>query len=204
MRLTHPKRPARAVPVLPVPGLIAACALALPLAACNSGPSVSATNASVSEVKQKVAEAGGGPAATIEPGRWESTTTLRDIDMPAMPNVPPQVKEQMKARMGGAHSYVRCITAEDVKKAFVVDRTEDKNCKFDHFTLAGGKIDAAMNCNRGKEGTMAMTMTGTYAPEAYHMDLTTKAQGMAMGAMTMSMSVDSKRVGACKGTPDES
>ena len=180
-------------------------ALALPpmlfLAGCNKQPEVSATNASTAEVTQKVASATGG--APIEPGRWESTTTVRDLEMPAMPNLPPQVKEQMKTQMAGTHSDIRCVTAEDVQKAFRTDRTSDKNCKFEHFTLSGGKIDAAMACDQGKDGKMKVAMTGNYSAQAYHMDMDSSAEDGRMGKMTIKMSIDAKRVGACKGTPDE-
>lgn len=187
--------------------LIAASALVLPLAACNSGPSVSVKDAKPSEVQEKVAAATGSGGVMVEPGRWEGTMTMHDIEMPNVPNMPPQVKEQMKARMGAARSFVNCVTPEDVKeqKAFFNgENGADKNCKYDHFNLAGGKIDAAMSCNRGEAGKMAMTMTGTYSPDAYHMDMSSKADGPGpMGGMNVRMSVEAKRVGACRGTKDE-
>jgi hypothetical protein len=177
-----------------------ATALALPLAACSKQPEVSATNATPSEVTQKVAATGG---VTIEPGRWEGTTTIHDLEMPNVPNMPPQVKEQMKAQISGSHGFVSCVTADDVKKAFMTDRSSNKNCKFDHFTLSGGRIDAAMSCDQGREGKMNMTMTGAYSAQAYHMDMNSKAEGTREGGMTMKISIDAKRVGVCKGTPDE-
>jgi len=183
----------------PIPALIAA-AFVLPLVACNSGPNVSATNASTKEVAEKVAAANGG-GAMIEPGRWEGSMTMHEMDMPGLP---PEVKAQMKKQLSTAHSFVNCVTEEDVKNQKALYTGDDKNCKYDHFTLGGGKIDAAMTCNRGDGGKMAMAMTGDYSSGSYHMDMNTKAEGAGpMGSMTMKMSVDAKRVGACRGTKDE-
>ena len=190
-------------PSLTAPLLAATAAiLVLPLAACNRGPSVSATNASISEVREKVAAAtGGNGEVMIEPGRWEGTYAMHEMDMPGLP---PAAKEQMKKQMGMERSFVNCVTEEDVKKQKMLYTGDDKSCTYDHFTLGGGKIDATMACNREGAGKMEMTMTGTYSPAAYHMDMAAKAEGGGpMGGMTMKMSVDAKRVGACKGTKDE-
>lgn len=187
---------------IPAPVLALAAALILPLAACNKAPEVSATNATPDEVRAKVAAAGGGDVM-VKPGRWEGTYTMQDMDMPGMP---PQVKEAMKKQMGTARPFVNCVTEEDVKnqKALYTGNNA-KNCKYDHFTLGGGKIDAAMACDAdGQGGKMAMVMNGTYSGDAYHMDMSAKGEGAGpMNGMTMKMSVDAKRVSACTGAKDE-
>lgn len=175
----------------------------IPLAACDSGPTVTATNATQKEVQEKVADAVGGDAQMVEPGRWEGAMTMHEIDIP---NMPAAAKEQMRKEMGGAKSFVSCVTPEDVKaqKAFFTGDEDDKSCKYDHFTLTGGRIDAALSCDQGGRGKMRMTMTGSYAPQSYRMDMASKAEGAApMGAMSMRMTVEAKRVGACRGTKDE-
>jgi len=176
-------------------------AFLLPLAACGSQPTVSATNASTAEVQEQLAAAGDG-AVTLEPGRWEGSMTMHEMDIPG---VPAAVREQMKAQAGAGRSFVNCVTPEDVKeqKALFTGENDDKSCTYDHFTLAGGRIDAALRCNR-PEGRMTMTMAGNYSPQSYKMDLTSKAESTgAAGALSMKMSVEARRVGACKGTPDE-
>ncbi len=179
-------------------------ALILPLAACNQGPSISATNATQAEVQEKVAAAtGGSDAALVNPGRWEGKMTMHDLDMP---NLPAAAKEQMTASMASETSFVSCVTPEDVKKqkAFFTGDKNDKSCKYDRFTMAGGKIDAVMHCDRGDAGKMASTMSGSYSPDSYSMTMDSKAEGKGpMGAMTIKMSVEARRVGACKGTEDE-
>ena len=103
----------------------------------------------------------------------------------------------------GIHEFSTCLTEEDVKQPEGKFFTGNDQCRYDHFTMSGGKIDAAMRCDATGGGTQVMTMKGNYSPESYSMRMEMKTSGGqgAAGAMTMRMRVDSKRVGAC--TPKE-
>lgn len=184
--------------------LALAFAVLAPLAACNSGPDVSATNATPGEVQEKLAAAtGGGNELVVQPGRWEGTMTISGMEVP---NLPAEARAQMKAQMGGDKPFVSCVTEEDVKqqKAFFTGDAEDKSCKYDRFNLSGGKLDAVMSCDRGGEGKATITMDGEYSADSYRMNVATQAKGAGpMGDMTMKMTVAARRVGACKGTQDE-
>jgi hypothetical protein len=179
-------------------------AILLPLAACNKAPEVTATNATPAEVQEKLAAAGGGDVM-VQPGRWEGKMTIQEMDMP---NLPPEAKAQMKAQAqaGGAKTFISCVTPEDVKsqKAFFTAEEDDKSCKYDRFSMAGGKVEAVMNCDRGGS-KMHMEMNGTYSPDHYVMTVSNKVEGgnAPMGAMSMKMQIEAKRAGVCKGTPDE-
>lgn len=168
------------------------------LAACNKGPEVDVKNASVGEVAQKVRESGAG--ATISPGRWESKVTVVDIQMPA--GVPPQFAAQLKQRMAeaGNHTVATCISAADLKKAtpsFLAANT--KNCRFDHYTMSGGKIDAKMTCTAPQGGSMTMTTTGTYSSDSYETTGTMTVSAGGMGDRTTKTRTQSHRVGECTG-----
>lgn len=185
-----------------LPSILIAMPCLLTLAACDKGPTVSATNASQKEVAEKVAAATGGDAM-ITAGRWEGKMVMHELDMPGLPA---EARAQMKAQMAKDRPFVSCITEEDVKskKAFFTGEPNDKSCTYDHFNMGGGKVDAAMKCDRGNAGKLAMTMNGSYAPESYEMTMTSKAQGSTpMENMSMKMSVSARRVGACKGSSDE-
>lgn len=194
---------------LPASAALATMAV-LALAGCGGktdggdSAAVSVTNASQREVAEKVAAAAGGDnAGMVEPGRWEGAVTISEMDIPGLP---PEAREQMKTQMGRENSFVSCVTEEDVKakRAFFTGDSRDKSCTYDHFTMAGGKIDAAMKCDRGGDGAMLMTMNGRYSPQSYDMTITSKGQGEGpMDKMSMTMSVNAKRVGACKGSSDE-
>ncbi len=176
--------------------LLIACAL--PLAGCDSSPEVSERNASVAEVANKVADAGG---SFVRPGRWESKVTFEEMSMPGMPA---EMASQMKGFTGRVETQHSCLTPEEAKRPkedFFAG--ENKNCRYDRFDMGGGKIDAVMKC--ADEGaTHTMTMAGQYTPDTYAMRMTMNAAGGdgPEAGMSMKMRVDARRVGECTG--DES
>jgi hypothetical protein len=175
-------------------------ACALPLAACNKGPQINEKNASVAEIAQKVREVSPGEGF-IRPGLWESKVTVEKFEMPGMP---PEMSQRMKTMMAQnqEHGSKNCLTPEDVKRP-KEDFFAGKNnqCRYDHFTMGGGKIDATMRCG-GKHGeSQAMQMAGTYSPESYQMETSMKMEGGSTpeGSMAMTMRIEAKRVGECTG-----
>jgi len=183
--------------------LVFAAVLSLPLAACGptNTPTVKATNATPAEVQAKVAAAT-GDTNLVRPGRWEGKMTMHDMQMSGLP---PEVQQQMTARMSEPHPFTSCVTPEDVKaKRGFFTGAKDNHCTYDHFTMAGGKIDAAMICKESV-GTMKATMAGSYTPDSYHFDMqsTTEAPGAGAaqgpGAQKMTITIDAKRTGECRG-----
>jgi hypothetical protein len=174
--------------------------IALPLAACNSGgPIVTATNASGAEVSAKVAAATGN-GEMVQPGRWEGTTVIADMKMPLLPA---DQQASLAGKMGKPDKLVSCVTPEEAKanKAFFTG-SDDKSCKYDHFTMSGGKLDAAMSCAQA-DGKMSATLTGTYSATSYHMTMASSTEGRKdnpYGTMSMKVTVDAQRVGECRGT----
>ncbi|HEY8591868.1 MAG TPA: DUF3617 domain-containing protein [Sphingomicrobium sp.] len=170
---------------------------ALPLAACNQSPEVKAKDASVEEVAKKVREAG-GDQSMIRAGLWQSKVTIEQLDMPGMP---PEMASRMKTMMAQnqPHGFETCLTAEDVKRP-KEDFFAGKNnqCRYDHFTMGSGKIDAAMRCG-SKEGTQVMQMAGTYSPESYQVQtaMNMETKGHDEGGMAMRLRVEAHRVGEC-------
>src|SRR5689334_4355385 len=111
------------------------------LAACNKSPTVNAKNATPEEVAKKV-EASGADESMVRPGLWQSKVTIEKFEIPGMP---PEMAQKMKSAMaqGQVHDSQTCLTPEDVKKPkedFFAGK--DTQCRYDHFTMGGGKIDA--------------------------------------------------------------
>lgn len=173
--------------------LLIACAL--PLAACNSDPEVSAENASAEEVAQKL-EAAGGSDTFVNPGLWQSTVTLDEL---AIPGMPPEIAAQMQGVEGRKLTDQQCLTPEEAsrpKEDFFGGR---ENCRYERFAMGNGRIDAVMNCTEGGS-TQKMTMAGTYSGNAYQMQMTMQAAGAGeAGGMGMKMRIDAKRIGECTG-----
>ncbi len=161
-----------------------AAVLALGLGACNSQEGVTAKDASVEDVAKAIANSD----VALRPGRWETSVAMAGKAMPA----PGADKDAMAT----------CLTKADIdqmdKQMMQMPMDE---CRYDNFTMAGGKIEGAMSCNppEGQGPKMKMTMDGTYTPETYELEMTTE---IAMGGQTQknAMQVASRRVGECNGT----
>jgi len=168
-------------------------AVAVPLAACGSKPDVEEKNASVEEVARSVREARSG-GDLIRPGKWQSTVTIEEM---AMPGMPPDAQEQMKRMLAQTRTSESCVTPEEVKKPSPDFFAGNDQCRYDHFTMGGGRIDAEMRCSQ-EGATQVMEMAGTYSPDAYSMRMTSRSEGGgAAGTIAMRMKVEAKRVGDC-------
>jgi hypothetical protein len=170
-------------------------ACALPLAACNSEPQVNARNASVEEVAEQVADARGNDSF-VRPGKWQSKVQIEHFELPG---APPEAKQAMRGINDRIQMTESCLTPEQArrpKEDFFAG--SNKNCRYEHFTMGGGKIDAVMKCNEKGMG-QTMAMAGTYGPDNYQMQMTMQAQGGPGPAdgMTMKMRIDAKRIGEC-------
>jgi hypothetical protein len=168
------------------------------LAACDKGPDVNVKNASVGEVAEKVREAAGS-GSLVEPGKWQSKVTVLEVDMPGMP---PQFAQRMKETIGKVQATTTetCLTEADVKKPkedFFAGRS--KNCRYEHFTMSGGTIDAAMTCTAQQGGTMTMTVNGTYASDSYDATMAMDMAGGRQRGMHMKSRIESHRLGECTG-----
>ena len=163
------------------------------LAACDSSPKVDVDNATPSEVAEEMRDAV-SEETFVRPGKWLSTVTIQEMTIPGMP---PEFAARMKESMAKERQFESCLTAEEAKRPKGDFFAADKSCTYDHFTMGGGKIDAAMHC--AHEGmAQSMTMQGNYTPDQYQMTMASKMEGKGPQAgMVMKMHVDAKRVGNC-------
>ena len=168
---------------------------ALALSACGSEPGVEAKNESVESVAGKVAASGMNP----RPGRWQATLKIDSMEMAGMPAA---AKQAMNKSLGSAQNYFTCLTPEQANQpnAEFFQKTA-KNCKYDRFAMADGKIDAAMTCDAGGSATK-MTMLGSYSGDVYDLKVTSQGEMQKGMPMTMAMSITSRRVGECNGTEE--
>jgi hypothetical protein len=174
-------------------------ALILPillLAACDREPKVDMKDASVADVAKKV-EAKRGSGMIVLPGKWVQNVTMETFEVPGMPaSAQASVRETMAAHASG---HEICLTKADTKRPsedFFAGK--DSNCRYERFSMQGGKIDGVMRCEH--DGMrQVMELAGDYAPDHYamRMDMRTQSERSEMGNMHMVMRVDAKRVGDC-------
>ncbi len=180
-----------------------ALVLALPLlalAACDSvglgEPSVDLSNATMAEVAAEAVK-----VQQQRPGQWDVTSQLVSLDVEGIPDDSPMTA-MLKQQIGQPRTDSQCLTEEDAKKAMVPQDVDPNNsCRFAHFRMKGGQIDADMSCNAPDgAGTLRMTQKGSYTPDSYDVTSTlTRAGGTTPGEnSTMTMKVSAKRTGECK------
>ena len=178
--------------------LIAACVAAL--GGCNKSPEVHEKNASVEQVANAVARSGVAEDLYLKAGAWQVTSTLQEMGIPGLS---PEAQKEMKQIMGsrGNANYRFCLTPEQAKRpgGKFFNRQADKNCRYDHFKMGNGKIDAVMRC-AAPEGAMTMTIAGDYSADSYSTQVS-MAMGAREGSMTMKMRSEAHRVGDC--TPED-
>lgn len=162
------------------------------LAGCGSKGDVKATNASVEEVANKIAAAQSS-GQFLRAGKWEIKGSVVDVSIPGMPA---GMADQMKQRSLTAPPTEQCMTEEQVRKPGPGFFTAVKNCRYDHFTMSGGKIDAKMNCTT-PQGTQTTTMNGAYTTETYNMEMATSMNAAGTQGMTMKLKAEGKRIGEC-------
>ena len=178
---------------------VIACAALL--AGCHK-PQVHETNASVEQVANAVSQSGVGNDLYVHAGEWQVTGTVEEMNIPGLP---PEAQAQMKKVMGQAQtkSYQYCLTPEEAKKprGKFFSGKDENDCRYDHFTMGGGKIDAAMTCHAGEHGpgTMTMAVSGTYAPDSYstHVSMNLDNGPLGQGPMEMKVRSEAKRIGEC-------
>lgn len=175
----------------------------LALAACNSQPAVSAKNASVAQVAAQVKAS--NQNIKFEPGEWANRTEILAFDMPGAKDS--RLAEVMKRAMAKseATTYTHCVTPDEANKptADMFAGQNNGECRYDHFSMGGGKIDAAMTCNR-EGGTSHMAMNGSYTPTSFDMTFEMKGSDPhnPMGNISMKAHTTGARVAAACKTGD--
>jgi hypothetical protein len=172
--------------------LIAASLLAL--AACGSKSDGNSTKASGGG-----GGLFGGGAVSLQPGEWEMTMELLNIDAPGMP---PQVVAAMKQQT--AKSSRTCISPEEAKGPKPGDLTGQGrgNCKNEGYVWEGGRIAGTTVCTG--EGTKSTAvLDGSYTPQSMTLSMknTTEAAG---NKMVMDMRMSGRRVGDCPAGKEDS
>ena len=125
-----------------------AAATVLALTACNKGPDVDLHNANANQVSNAVQQSGVMTSdSMVEPGLWQSKVAVLEMNIPG---IPAQYADRMKSEMAAHRNEAskHCIKPEDVKKPKEGFFGADKSCRYDHFTMGGGKIDIQMICKQ--------------------------------------------------------
>lgn len=134
-------------------------------------------------------------AAAIEPGNWEATSRATDIQLSG--DFPPQVADMMRNAMGDrTFTSTTCVSQDDLDNAPEnMFRESGGDCRYTEFDMSGGTMHGVAQCDTD-QGSMTMTMDGTYTDTTYNMTMVMNGD-VGMGPMSMTYEVTGRRLGAC-------
>ena len=128
----------------------------------------------------------------IQPGEWEVTTQMVNIEAP---NMPPETAAAMKQNMGAKTTGRQCVTPEEAAGGEFVSPDPDAQCTKEGISFAGGRIQGAMTCT-SDEGKATITMSGSHSGTSYDMRSKVTSANEA-GSVTMESRVTGRRLGEC-------
>jgi hypothetical protein len=127
----------------------------------------------------------GADASPIQPGQWQETALVLDVQASGV------LGGMLRAMKGKTKYKTVCITpaqaADGLRSS--MDEGGQSKCRFSRYTMAGGRIDAAMTC----QGNLAIQMTGSYSPTSFDII----SDGTKGTTMRMRTRTTGKRVGGC-------
>lgn len=170
------------------------CGTALLLGGCGKNDTTASGPLSAEQVAKKM------DSVKLEPGEWEATQEILDVQMTGLPKDAPA--NAMKQMIGQKNTIKHCITPEQAANpgADFLSAQKDAKCTYTNMDMSGGTINGAMTCGapNNPKAVMKMTLKGTYQPASYAMAMEMESQGM-QGGMAMKMKIKSsgKRIGDC-------
>lgn len=164
---------------------------ALALAGCNQADTGPKTMEEAQEEAAKLERP--------EPGLYSQTMKVTKFEVPEAPEA---MKAQMKAAMGEAQQTEFCLTEEMSQKGFEEMFREVGNegeCKYQTFTVAGGKLDAVLECESPQQGKGTIKMAGNVGSDGSDVtvEVNTTNPASPMGNSVIGMQMVSKRIGDC-------
>lgn len=114
---------------------------------------------------------GNGSAAMtpLNPGEWEMAAEAK------ISGLPPEVAKMMSSHKT-VHRY--CVTPEEAAKpkSSTFTGKEDKGCKGEQPSFAGGRIHAALECTDPRGAHTTVAMDGQYGGDSYDISMRVNAE----------------------------
>jgi len=122
-------------------------------------------------------------APPIEAGKWQQTATVLDVQASGL------FGGMLRAMKGKTRDKTSCLTPAQAADGLRSTIDTGGKCRFTRYTMAGGRIDAALTC----QGNLTVEMTGSYTPTSYAIT-SDAAKGKTIRMTTRTVG---KRVGGC-------
>jgi len=134
-----------------------------------------------------------------EPGQYSQTMEVVKFEMPG---APPEMAKQMQTALGQRQNSVFCLTDKMAEEGFqnmFREIGKDGQCKYQRFSVAGGKLDAELACQSATEGKGTIKLAGTVGADGSDVtvEVDTTNPASPMGHTVIGMHLVSKRIGDC-------
>lgn len=129
----------------------------------------------------------------VEPGQWQSTTTILSATGPLS-------KSDLDKMRGQKTKVSNCITPEQAARpsANFLAAQQNSDCTYQDFRLQGGKLTGRMTCTGGEiPGKMTTVMSGNYGSTGYDMLMDMESAALPGGTLKIRARTTGKRVGEC-------
>lgn len=152
-----------------------------------------------------LAACSGGGADQIQPGMWETTTRMTEIELPGMP---PEIAEQMKAQIQNqSQTQSQCITREQAANPagkMLSQGPDAQGCNFSDSVFEGGRINVRGTCpGPGGQGSATLSWEGRYTETTMEGRVSAEVQAPAGAAgsgpqtIRMAGTLSARRTGDC-------
>lgn len=128
-------------------------------------------------------------APVVQPGEWEIAVTVDAMDMQGAPGAIANLL------VGKTATSQTCLSQEDAEKGPKKLLESSKECAFDRYAMANGRLSGEIVC-RKSDREMRMLTEGRYTPTSFQ--ATGKATVVGEGAMKMESTSVGRRIGDCK------
>ncbi len=129
-----------------------------------------------------------------DPGKYRTDMELVSFEAPGMPaNMRGMMSQMMASGFQRENTY--CLTPEDTGQDWL-EQMSNSDCTLDEFSADGNSFSTAMSCDmEGQSATIAMT--GTASGNSSDVTMAMDFAVPDMGRITMTMRMQSQRVGEC-------
>lgn len=149
-----------------------------------------------------------GTSTEIDPGQWEFTMRMTEIDLPGVAE--PMATQMRQAMANQTQTQQKCITPEEAANptgGMMSQGSDPRGCTFSEQTFSGGRIAATGQCPAPTGGgNVRITMTGTYDRTSMTTQVRTEtprppgAPSMLPETLRVSGTMTGRRTGDCSAT----
>lgn len=149
-----------------------------------------------------------GTSTEIDPGQWEFTTRMTEVDLPGVPE--PIAAQMRQAMANQTHSQQKCVTPQEAANptgGIMNTGTDARGCTFSEQSFTGGRLAATGQCPAPTGGgNVRITMNGTYTRDTMEIQVRTEtprppgAPSMLPETLRVSGTMTGRRTGDCAST----